>query len=117
MKKVLIVDDAEFMRLSLRTFLGKHGYEIIGEAADGKMALDLYEKERPDIVTMDLTMPVMDGIESIKEIMKIDKDAKILVVSAMGQETKVRDAILAGAKNFIVKPFTEESVLKVLSTF
>lgn len=117
MKKVLIVDDAEFMRLSLRKFLESNDYEIIAEAVNGVEAVEKYQEYEPDIVTMDLTMPKMDGIQAITEIIKIDKNAKILVISAMGQETKVKAAILAGAKNFIVKPFTEESVLKVLKTF
>jgi two-component system chemotaxis response regulator CheY len=117
MKKVLIVDDAEFMRLSIHKFLSNDNYEVVAEAENGKVAIEKYVEYKPDIVTMDLTMPEMDGIEAIKEIKKIDKDAKILVISAMGQETKVREAIVAGAKNFIIKPFTEETVLKILKSF
>lgn len=115
MSKVLVVDDAAFMRMSLMMMLKNNGFEIVGEAENGKMAIEKYMQLKPDIVTMDITMPVMDGIQAIKEIMKYDKGAKIVVVSAMGQEPYVREAVVSGAKGFIVKPFKEEFVLKTLN--
>jgi len=114
MPKVLIVDDAAFMRMSLMMMLKKNGFEIVGEAENGQIAIEKYLQLKPDIVTMDITMPVMDGIQATKEIMKYDREAKIIVVSAMGQEPYVKEAVVAGAKGFIVKPFKEEFVLKTL---
>ena len=117
MKKVLIVDDAAFIRLTLKMMLEKNGYTVIGVAEDGSDAVKKYTELRPDIVTMDITMPEMDGITAVKEIMKIDPEAAIVMVSAMGQEEMVKDAIMAGARNFIVKPFSQERVLRALSAF
>ncbi|WP_371372586.1 response regulator [Sporomusa aerivorans] len=117
MKKVLIVDDAAFIRLTLKMMLEKNGYTVIGVAEDGSDAIKKYTELRPDIVTMDITMPEMDGITAVKEIMKIDPEATIVMVSAMGQEEMVKDAIMAGARNFIVKPFSQERVLRALSAF
>jgi len=115
MKNVLIVDDTMFMRLSLKTMLEKNGFNVIGEAANGAIAVEKYQELHPDIVTMDITMPVVDGLEALRQIRAIDGQAKVVMVSAMGQEVMIRNAVMAGAKNFIVKPFTEESVIKVLS--
>lgn len=115
MTKVLIVDDASFMRASLKLMLERNGFQVAGEAENGAVAVKKYEEIRPDIVTMDITMPIMDGIQAIKEIKKFDPNAKIIVVSAMGQESYVRDAVLAGAKGFIVKPYKEDHILKTLS--
>lgn len=115
MKRILIVDDAAFMRLSLRTVLEKNGYTVIGEAENGQKAIVKFVDLKPDIITMDITMPDMDGVTALKEIMKIDKDAKVVMISAMGQESKVREAVVAGAKSFIVKPFKDEHILKTLS--
>ena len=117
MKKVLIVDDAAFIRLTLKMMLERNGYTVVGVAEDGNDGIKKYAELRPEIVTMDITMPEMDGITAVKEIMKIDPGATIIMVSAMGQEEMVKDAIVAGARNFIVKPFTEERVLKTLSAF
>jgi two-component system chemotaxis response regulator CheY len=114
MPKVLIVDDAAFMRMSLMMLLKNNDFEIVGEAENGQIAIEKYLQLKPDIVTMDITMPVMDGIQATKEIMKYDREAKIIVVSAMGQEPYVKEAVVAGAKGFIVKPFKEEFVLKTL---
>jgi len=114
MKKVLIVDDAAFMRATLKLMLEKNGFEVIGEASDGKIGIMKYKELCPDIVTLDITMPEMDGITALKEIKKIYPNAKVVIVTAMGQECYVREAIMCGAKGFIVKPFTEEHVLKVL---
>ena len=115
MKRVLIVDDAMFIRLTLKMMLEKNGFEVIGEAENGTVAVAKYQQLKPDIVTMDITMPELDGISALKQIKEIDDKATIVMVSAMGMEAMVRDAILAGAKDFILKPFQEESVLKVLN--
>lgn len=117
MKKVLIVDDAAFMRLAIRTILEKNNFNVVGEAENGLVAIEKYKIFKPDIVTMDITMPKMDGIEATAEIKKIDKDATIIIISAIGQETMVKRGILAGAKTFIVKPFKEEHVIKTLNKF
>ena len=115
MPRVLIVDDAAFMRASLKMMLERNSFEVVGEAENGAIGIRKYEELRPDIVTMDITMPEVDGIQAIKAIMKFDKEAKIVVVSAMGQEPYVREAVVSGAKGFIVKPFKEEHVVKTLS--
>ncbi len=115
MKRVLIVDDASFMRLSLKTMLEKNGFEVAGEAENGLEAIKLYNKLRPDFVTMDITMPELDGIQALKSILEIDPKAKVIILSAMGQESKVREAVLSGAKTFIVKPFKEEHLIQTLN--
>lgn len=114
MAKVLIVDDAAFMRMMIKDILSNNGYEIIGEANNGLKAVELYKKERPDIVTMDITMPDMDGITAVKEIKKIDPSARVIMCSALGQQSMVMDAIQAGARDFIVKPFQPDRVLEAL---
>ena len=114
MKRVLIVDDAAFMRVSIKNMLSKHNYEIVGEAENGKVAVVKYQELNPDIVTMDITMPEMDGLEGLKEILSVDPTANIIMVSAMGQESMVREAVLSGAKGFIVKPFKEDAILSAL---
>lgn len=115
MIKVLIVDDAAFMRLSIRTILEQNGFEVVAEAANGEEAVDKYFEIKPDLVTMDITMPVMGGIEAADKICKADKSARIVMVSAMGQERIVIDAVKVGAKSFIVKPFKSERVVEVLT--
>jgi two-component system, chemotaxis family, chemotaxis protein CheY len=115
MKKVLIVDDAAFMRVSIKNMLAKNGYEIIGEAENGKIAIQKYQELSPDIVTMDITMPEMDGLASIKKILEYNPSANIIMISAMGQESMVREAVLSGAKGFIVKPFKEEAIVSALN--
>lgn len=114
MATVLIVDDAAFMRISIKNMLTKNGYEVVGEAENGLVAVDLYKELQPDIVTMDITMPEMNGLDSLKEITKLDPQSKVVMVSAMGQEAMVRDAIVSGAKGFIVKPFKEEGILAAI---
>jgi len=117
MAKVLIVDDALFMRKMLADILVKEGFTICGEAENGKEAVEKYKQLKPDLVTMDIVMPKMeevDGIAAVKEIMKIDPQAKIVMVSAMGQHALVVEAIQAGAKDFIVKPFQPSRVIEAI---
>lgn len=114
MSKVLIVDDAAFMRMMIKDILEKNGFEVVGEANNGIKAVELYKKEKPDVVTMDITMPDMDGIEAVKAIKEFDSAAKIIMCSAMGQQTMVMDAIKAGARDFIVKPFQPDRVLEAI---
>ncbi|MFY8330460.1 response regulator [Vagococcus carniphilus] len=113
-KKVLIVDDAVFMRMKLKDILEKNGYEVVDEAQNGLEAIEKYKATQPDLVTMDITMPEMDGVEALKEIKAFDADAKVLMCSAMGQQSMVMDAIRAGAVDFIVKPFDSDRVIKAL---
>ncbi|ACL69516.1 response regulator receiver protein [Halothermothrix orenii H 168] len=114
-KRVLIVDDAAFMRMMIKNILTEGGYEIVGEAENGIDAAKLYKELKPDLVMMDITMPEMDGIDAVKKIIEIDKDAKIVMCSAMGQQAMVLDAIQAGAKDFVVKPFKPDRVLEAVS--
>ncbi len=115
MKKVLIVDDAAFMRASIRLMLEKNGFEVVGEAENGLQGILKYKELNPDIVTMDITMPEMDGIGALKAIKQYDPKAKVIMVTAMGQEPVVMDAVVSGAKSFIVKPFKEELVVQTLN--
>ncbi len=115
MKRVLIVDDAAFMRMSIRNMLESNGFEIVGEAENGVMAIEKYKELQPEVVTMDITMPEMDGLEALREIKKIDPAASVVMVSALGQEARMKEAIIYGAKGFIVKPFKEEIIVSALS--
>lgn len=115
MKKVLIVDDAAFMRLSLKSMLERNGYEVVGEAENGEIAIEKYKQLMPDIVSLDITMPVMDGLEALRGIKAFDKNATAIMISAMGQEKIVRDAVISGAAGFVIKPFNEETVIKAFS--
>jgi two-component system, chemotaxis family, chemotaxis protein CheY len=114
MPKVLVVDDAAFMRVTLRNVLSPAGF-VVEEATNGAEAVTRYSEVSPDVVTMDITMPEKDGIEATKEIMALDPNARVVMVSALGQEKMVKDAILAGAKDFIVKPFQPDRVLSALN--
>lgn len=114
MAKILIVDDAAFMRMMIKDILSKNGFEIAGEANDGAQAVEKYKECSPDLVTMDITMPEMDGITALKEIKKFDPNAKVIMCSAMGQQAMVIDAIQAGAKDFIVKPFQADRVIEAI---
>lgn len=111
-KKVLIVDDAVFMRMKLRDILEKNGYEVVAEAQNGLEAVEKYKQDSPDLVTMDITMPEMDGVTALKEIKAFDADAKVIMCSAMGQQSMVMEAIQTGALDFIVKPFDTDRVLQ-----
>ncbi|BBW96678.1 MULTISPECIES: response regulator [Geobacillus] len=115
MARVLVVDDAAFMRMMIKDILTKNGHEVVAEAADGRQAVEKYKETRPDIVTMDITMPEMDGIAALKEIKKIDSNAKVIMCSAMGQQAMVIDAIQAGAKDFVVKPFQADRVIEAIN--
>lgn len=112
--RILIVDDAAFMRMMIRDILSKNGYEVVGEAQDGSQAIEKYKELKPDLITMDITMPEMDGISALKEIKKMDGNAKVIMCSAMGQQAMVIDAIQAGAKDFIVKPFQADRVIEAI---
>ncbi|MGE5416620.1 MAG: response regulator [Acidobacteriota bacterium] len=114
MKRVLVVDDAVFMRTSIKLALQKNGYEVVGEAENGLVAYEQYVQLKPDLVTMDMTMPEVDGIAALKLIKGFDSNAKIVMITAMGHEYMVKDAVLAGATAFIVKPFKEEHLIQTL---
>ena len=115
MAKVLVTDDAAFMRMQLKDILTKLGHEVVGEAENGDVSVRKYEELRPDLVTMDITMPEMNGIEAVKAIKKNYPEALIIMCSAMGQQSMVLEAIQAGAKDFLVKPFTKERIEEALS--
>ena len=115
MPNVLVVDDAAFMRLMLREILTKNGWAIVGEADTGVEAIALYHELKPDVVTMDITMPEMDGLTALRQIMQQDPAARVVMCSAMGQQAMVIESIQAGAKDFIVKPFKPERVIEALS--
>ena len=110
MPTVLIVDDSLFMRVAIGNMLKEWGFEIVGEASNGKDAVNLYEQLRPDLVTMDVTIPIMTGIEAVKHIMTIDPHANIIMITAIGQQKKIKAAIESGAKDFITKPFNPEQL-------
>ncbi len=113
-KTVLIVDDVAFVRKTLADILREAHYQVIGEASDGHEAVELYARLKPDVVTMDIVMPKMSGIEAARKILKDAPDANIVIISAMGQENLVTEAIHVGAKDYIVKPFSAKDVLKSL---
>lgn len=115
--RVLITDDAAFMRMMLKDILSKNGHEVVGEASNGIEMLQKYEETKPDVVTLDITMPDMDGLTAIKELKKKYPDANVVMCSAMGQQSMVIDAIQSGAKDFIVKPFQAERVVECLAKF
>ncbi|MZQ75134.1 MAG: response regulator [Peptoclostridium sp.] len=111
-KRILLVDDAAFMRMMIKDILTKNGYDIVGEAENGLKAVEKFKELVPELVIMDITMPEMDGIQAVKEIKAIDKDAKIIMCSAMGQQAMVIEAIQSGARDFIVKPFQADRILE-----
>ena len=113
-KNILICDDAAFMRMMIKDILTKNGYNVAGEAENGKVAVDKYKEINPDLVLMDITMPEMDGIQALKEIKKVDSSAMVIMCSAMGQQAMVIESIQAGAKDFIVKPFQAERVIEAV---
>ncbi len=112
--RVLFVDDSSFMRTILKGIILKEPYVLAGEASNGKEALEIFKRENPDLITMDIVMPEMDGIETVRQIREIKPDAKIIMVSAMGQQSMVIEAIQAGARDFIIKPFQPPRVQEAL---
>lgn len=114
-RRVLVVDDAIFMRTAVKKILGEAGFEIIGEAENGEIAISKYGELNPDVVIMDITMPVMDGISAAKTILQRDPNAKIIMCTALGQQNLVIEALQAGAKDYIVKPFQPERVVQGIS--
>lgn len=115
MAKIMVVDDAAFMRMMLKDILTKGGHEVIGEAENGLKAVDRYKELAPELVLMDITMPEMDGIGAVKQIRAIDPNAKIIMCSAMGQQAMVLESIQAGARDFIVKPFQADRIIEAVS--
>ncbi len=111
---VMIVDDALFMRNMIKDIFTRAGFAVIGEAEDGEMALERYRELRPDLVTMDIVMPKRSGIEALRDIIREDPQACVVMVSALGQDSLVLEAVEAGARDFIVKPFKEAKVLEVV---
>ena len=114
MARVLVVDDAAFMRKMLGDVLAKGGHEVVGEGANGNEAVEQFESLKPDIMTLDITMPEKDGLAALREILALDSAARIVMCSALGQETKVLEAIKAGARDFVVKPFQPDRVLDAI---
>jgi len=114
MARVLVVDDAAFMRKMLGDVLAKAGHEVVGEGSNGNEAVEQFTSLKPDIMTLDITMPEKDGLEALAEIMKIDPSARVVMCSALGQETKVLESIKLGAKDFVVKPFQPARVLEAV---
>ncbi|MDR2938912.1 MAG: response regulator [Clostridiales bacterium] len=113
-KNILLVDDAAFMRMMLKDILTKNAYTVVGEAENGKIAVEKYNELKPDLIIMDITMPEMDGIEAAKAIKSNHPEALIVMCSAMGQQAMVIEAIQAGARDFIVKPFQPDRVLEAV---
>ena len=115
MAKILIVDDSRTSRKFLRTMLEADQHEIIGEASNGLEAIDKYKELQPDITTMDITMPELDGIEALKQIMEYDPNAKVVMVTAAGQKNKIVEAVKYGAKDFLAKPFEAEQIRMIIN--
>ena len=115
MARVLIADDAAFMRMMIKNILSQNGHEVVGEAENGAQAVTKYAELKPDVTTMDITMPEKDGISALKEILAADPTAKIVMCSALGQEAKVIESIRSGAKDFVVKPFQQDRVLSAVA--
>ena len=114
-RRVLVVDDTLFMRIKLKGLLEKWGHQVVGEAANGREAVEKFKEIGPDVVFMDITMPVMDGIAALKEIRAFDAQATVIMVSALGQESFVMDAIRSGARNYLVKPVQDDKLQEVLA--
>lgn len=116
MKKIMIVDDSLIIRVNLKRILEKQGYEIIAEAANGQDAVEKFIKFHPDLVTMDITMPILDGISALEKIQLLDSNACVVMISALGQEIKIIDAMNKGARHYIVKPFKEADVVEKIGS-
>jgi two-component system, chemotaxis family, chemotaxis protein CheY len=115
MARILIADDAAFMRMMIKNILTQNGHEVVGEAENGAEAVERYAELKPDVTTMDITMPEKDGIAALKEILAADPSAKVVMCSALGQEAKVIESIRSGAKDFVVKPFQQDRVLSAVT--
>lgn len=115
MPRILVVDDNAFMRSNLRSVLTSAGFEVVAEAADGLEAISMYQSSGPDLVTLDITMPNMDGVQALRELRSLDPEARIVMVSALGQEALVVEAITAGAADFVVKPFQPQRVVDAVT--
>ena len=115
MSRILIVDDSRTSRKILRNILEEAGHSIVGEAMDGQDGISKYKDIRPDIITLDITMPVMDGLETLKNIKQEDPEAKVIMVTAAGQQNKMIDAIKLGASEFVTKPFEAEEIIKMVN--
>lgn len=114
MKTVLIADDAMFMRMMLKDILTKNGFKVIGEAENGEEAVEKYRELKPDLVILDILMPFLDGLEATTEILKLNPAAKVIMISALGQNSYLEKALERGAKNFITKPFSPPGVIEIL---
>ncbi|HEY6779418.1 MAG TPA: response regulator [Thermoleophilaceae bacterium] len=115
MARVLVVDDAAFMRKVVGDALIQGGHEVIGEAGDGRQAVESFRQLRPEVTTLDITMPEKDGLQALREIVSLDPSARVVMCSALGQESKVLEAIKSGAKDFVVKPFQPDRVLEAVA--
>ena len=115
MARVLVVDDAMFIRHIIGDLLKQHGHEVVGEAANGQEAVDRYRELKPDVTTLDITMPEKDGLAALKEIIELDPSARVIMCSALGQESKVLESIKLGARDFVVKPFKPERVQEAVT--
>ncbi len=114
MARILVTDDARFMRLMLVKILKRQGHEIVGEAQNGEEAIEKYARLRPELLTMDVVMPKLNGIKAVQKIMQLDPRARIIMVTALGQEAMVKEAIKSGAKDYVVKPFKTDQVIKAV---
>ena len=115
MARILLVDDSKTSRKILRGILEENGHEVIAEAVNGEEGVDKFKELHPDITTMDITMPVMDGLTALKDIMELDKNAKVIMVTAAGQKTKMVDAIKYGAVEFLAKPFEATQIIEIIN--
>lgn len=114
MARIMLVDDTAFVRKGLRRIFEEYGYEIVAEATNGKEALQLYKQHKPDVVTLDITMPEMDGISTLKELKKLDLKAKVVMCTTFGRKDKIIEAIQSGASDYIIKPYQKERVLEAI---
>ena len=115
MAKILLVDDSKTSRKILKGILEENGHEIIGEAVNGKDGIEKFKELKPDLTTMDITMPILDGLEALKQIMEYDKHAKVVIVTAAGQKSKMVDAIKYGAAEFLAKPFESDQIITIIN--
>lgn len=116
MRKILVVDDAKVIRMVIKQILTRHGFQVAGEAGNGREALEKYKELRPDAVTMDIIMPEVDGIQGLKEILAFDKEAKVIMISAIDQRDSLTDAIRNGATDYVVKPFEDDRMVTSLKS-